>query len=411
MGSKLLEQVKGVGVATDPFSRFEGALSVDRKTKASYLKEVEAFRVWIELDYSDLYQLGVDCLKSDEPSDRMLLLDKLAEYIEVVKTTQVSESSGKQYGYGKLKLIKQSVLKFYNANGINFRVDRSHKLNTITKAIPSNLRKPSKSEVRELIAICPNYRMKSAVALSKDSGLRVSDITKVKFKDIKDGINSVDGFGGFVITTEKTDRVAMPCFGPETTKYLKPWIAELERKLGRRLEDEDLIFCQVKDESTRFTKLGASSLDTLINNQIEKLGLKHQISANGLRYHFESSLETKLNKNVILKICGKGIPDSTKSYSKHDIDELLSLYKPVYGVLTVESGELSQKAEMESLRNELEEMKKFNSRLEKSYETYRRRHADDSPDDEADGEEKITINKKAFDKMIEDAITRRLAKK
>jgi site-specific recombinase XerD len=334
---KVTDRIRTNGNASDPLARSTESLSANHNTRASYLKELEGFRTWINLSYEDLYILGVEASKSDDPSDRLIVLDKLAEYVNHVQTAQVSEISGRAYGYGKLKLIKQSVLKFYSANGIYFKVDRSHKLNALTKAHPSNLRKPSKDEIRELIGVCPNYRMKAAVALSKDSGLRVSDISSVKFKHIKDGLNSADGFGGFILTTEKTDRVAMPCFGPEATKYLRYWVAELERKLGRKLGDEDLIFPQVKNEDTRFTKLGAGSLDSLINNQIEKLGLEHQISANGLRYHFESSLETRLNKNIILKICGKGIPDSTKSYSKHDIEELLSLYRPAYGTLMVES--------------------------------------------------------------------------
>lgn len=354
MANRIIDQIKTNG-KTDPYSRFVGSMP-DSKLKSGYLKEVTAFREWIELSFDELYQLGVECFQTVEPSEKLILLDKIAEYCEFVQITKVSEVSGKKYGYGKLKLIKQSILKFYSVNGIKFTIDRSHKLNTITKKTETKLRKPSADELEKLILIS-TPRLRAAISMSKDSGLRPSDLVGIRYKHVKDGINSFDGFGGFVLTTEKTEKVAMPTFGPETTRYLKNWIVELEAKMGRMLEDEDYIFPQVKDEATRFTKVGANGFDGLINNQIENLGLGHQISANGLRYFFESNLETKLNMNIIKKIQGKAISDSTRSYSKHDIEELLVLYKPAYDALKIEGNNRTQKAEIERLKREVAEFK------------------------------------------------------
>lgn len=75
----------------------------------------------------------------------------------------------------------------------------------------------------------------------------------------------------------------------------------------------------------------------LINNQIKKLGLKGQISENGLRYFYNSQLEGVLNKNILSLLEGKNIGDSSAHYSKHDLNELLEIYKKNYNVLVVES--------------------------------------------------------------------------
>jgi hypothetical protein len=182
----------------------------------------------------------------------------------------------------------------------------------------------------------PNYKLTSAVALSKDSGLRVSDLVQIQYQHVKDGIESEDGFGGFVLKVEKTDKIALVCYGPETTKYLRLWIPDLEKKLGRELNDNDFLYPHTKNKEMVGDKSDSDALDRMLNNQIARLGLKGEVSFNGMRYFFESNLETVLNMNIITTIQGKQIGNSTKHYSKHDIEEMMEIYKPAYKVLMVE---------------------------------------------------------------------------
>jgi integrase len=340
--ARLLDELKAKE-KTDPYDEYVKNLPKG-KTAGSYLKEFNAFLKWVKLTPPELYQLAVECYTSTDPSEKMYLVNKIADYVEWVLKTKTSETvKGKKLGYGKGKLIKQAIFKYFSVNGIKFHVDKNHKLEKVTEATPSDLRKPSKEEIYQLISIC-TVRVKCAVSLSKDSGLRVSDLVKVQWKHIKDGYNSPDGFGGFSIVTTKTHEVALPMFGDETTKWLRMWIPELEGILGRKLEDEDYIFPAVKDSDRRGTPIEAGSLGGLIGNQIENLGLQHQISANSLRYAFESNMETRLNQNLIKKIQGKAIGDSTRSYSKHEIEEVLPLYRGAYDALRVEGSD--NKAEL-----------------------------------------------------------------
>jgi integrase len=312
----------------DPYEKFINSMN-NQKTQGSYAKEVKDFSEWIGLTYNELIELG----SKNQPT----LTDKMGEYIEHVFNDTVKKD-GAKYGYGKGQWIKKSIKKFYSVNHIKINIDRTDKINTLTKTEPTKHRKFTKTEIQKLLHVCPNDKLRSLICLQKDSGLRVSDLTQIRYKDVKDGINSQDGFGSFILLNiEKTDKTAIVCFGFESTKYLKLWIPELEKELNRPLLDTDFIFCHLKKLTLKGNQLNANSLCRIINNQIDKLGFHGELSSNALRYYFESALETtSLNMNLILKIQGKQIGNSTKHYSKHDCEEMLTAYRPVYNALIIE---------------------------------------------------------------------------
>ena len=411
-----IDKVKKNGRVFTPVEKWQEALKrMSPNVARLYEREVGAFTQWLGLSLGELYELGVEAQKSGDPSERMIVVDKLVEYLSYIKENKRSERSGKIYSYGKMKDCKSAVFKFYSVNGVVFKNERGSELSKLIKRKETDFRKPTKEEIRKLISVSP-LRLKAVIALQKDSGLRVSDIAQIKYKHIKEGINSQDGFGGFILRTEKTDKLALPLFGPETTYYIKQWIETFEKEEGRKLTEEDFIFPVIKNyhETKRGQKINANTLSEIINQQIEKLNLKGQISDNGLRYFFQSQLENVMNKNIILKIQGKTIGDSSSHYSKHDIEELLPLYKSAYHLLTVESSDETQKAELESLRNELEELKKFNSRLTRSYKTFRRRSIEslNTGEGEEKGEvdETITISKANLSKLVSELVKKELNK-
>ncbi|MGD0805303.1 MAG: tyrosine-type recombinase/integrase [Candidatus Bathyarchaeia archaeon] len=344
----------------DPFEKFIGSMK-NQKTQGSYAKEVKDFASWIGLDFNELLELG----EKNQPT----LTDKVGEYIDHILTDTVKKN-GAKYGYGKGKWIKKSILKFYSVNHIKISIDRSDQINTLTKIVPTKHRKFTKIEIQKLLHVCPNDKLRSLICFQKDSGLRVSDLTQIRYKDVKEGVFSDDGFGSFILLDiEKTDKTALVCFGFETSKYLKLWLPELEKELGRPLLDTDFIFCHLKKLTLKGNQLNADSLDRIINNQINKLGFKGELSSNALRYYFESALETtSMNKNLILKIQGKQIGDSTKHYSKHDCEEMLNVYRPVYSALVIEEqGNPELKSQLESLQEQTENQNQLINEQIKAY--------------------------------------------
>jgi len=355
----LLDRVKRSSGAGTPSERWEAALKRMETTEELYRREVNDFCEWLSISLDELYQLGVEASKSDDPAERTIVIDKLTEYLAWVKSTKVSERSGKPYTYGKMKDIKAAVMKFFNVNGITYTTQRGSELAKLLRRTETDKRKLTRDEIRRLISKCP-LRLKAAVALQKDTGLRVSDIAQIKYHHVKDGLLSQDHFGGFMLRTEKTDKMALPCFGPESVYYLSQWIEMLEKDTGKILSDEDYLFPVVRNwgNTKKGSKLKRNTLSELINNQLEGIGLKGQVSDNGIRYFFQSQLENKLNKNIILKLQGKTITDSSAHYSKHDIEELLPLYKEAYPVLMVEPGETVSLETIEKLREDNERLTK-----------------------------------------------------
>lgn len=297
------------------------------------------FLAYINLDSEGLYNLYLENKKSPDPRDQTLISEMVIGYITQLKG-KISEKTKRPLGYGKRKDALTAIRRFIATNSMQVNLDgNSKRIRDLVRGTQSDKMKPSKEQVAQLIGISPNYRLKAMIAMVKDTYLRLDDLVNVRYGDIKQGLDSVDSFGYFPITIGKTGQKAFVIFGFEATKYLKLWVNELRKT--RKVDDATKIFTTVQNYGGRKEgrDLTAAIASQLINNQIKKLGLKGQISENGLRYFYHSQLEGVLNKNILSLFEGKMIGDSSAHYSKHDLNELLEIYKRNYNVLVVESAQ------------------------------------------------------------------------
>jgi len=295
------------------------------------------FLAYINLDSEGLYNLYLENKKNPDPRDQTLISEMVIGYITQLKG-KISEKTKRPLGYGKRKDALTAIRRFIATNSMQINLDgNSKRIRDLVRGTQSDKMKPSKEQVAQLIGISPNYRLKAMIAMVKDTYLRLDDLVEVRYGDIKQGLESVDGFGYFPTTIGKTKQKVFVIFGFEATKYLRLWVNEL-RKM-RPVDDNTKIFTTVQNYGGRKEgrDLTAAIASQLINNQIKKLGLKGQISENGLRYFYNSQLESVLNKNILSLLEGKMIGDSSAHYSKHDLNELLEIYKRNYNVLMVES--------------------------------------------------------------------------
>lgn len=302
-----------------------------------HIREMSNFLTYINLDSEGLYNLYLENKKSPDPRDQTLISEMVIGYITQLKG-KISERTKRPLGYGKRKDALTAIRRFIATNSMQVNLDgNSKRIRDLVRGTQSDKMKPSKEQVAQLIGISPNYRLKAMIAMVKDTYLRLDDLVEVRYGDIKQGLDSVDGFGYFPITIGKTKQKAFVIFGFEATKYLRLWINELRKT--RTVDDNTKIFTTVQNYGGRKEgrDLTAAIASQLINNQIKKLGLKGQISENGLRYFYHSQLEGVLNKNILSLLEGKMIGDSSAHYSKHDLNELLEIYKRNYNVLVVES--------------------------------------------------------------------------
>lgn len=347
-----------------PAERWGNGLRVLRPDTANrYKNELDDFLAWAKMDINTLYRAGVESVTSTDPSDRLAIKTAIVNYINYTlehKTSKRNKIEKRQYvRWAKSKEIYNAINKFFALNGIVVKLDRMETLSRMIRAVPTDKRKPSHDELRLILQNISESRIRALYLFTKDSGLRISDVVATKYGDIENGLESVDGFGGFIKRQEKTDAFALPCFGPESVEALKAWIKDWEQIKGRRIEDDDPVFINVIDlpKSKKGEGMSADNATALINLRISNIGLKGKISTQGLRYFYQSEMEKELSKNFIAKLQGRTIGDSTKHYSKHDVDDCLEQYKKGYHLITIEGNNQTQKAEIERLKREIEELK------------------------------------------------------
>lgn len=375
-----------------------------------------------------LYSKVNDSLKSDDRRAKLWLGQKLTEFQIHMRDVlgHADEETGK--ATGTVTAPVKGAVAFFRCNAIEDLT-----LNGGVEISSNEYPTIEADQIKQILDSTGNFRNRALLYFLKDSGLRVSDARRVTIGDLREAMEDTSiKFATFEIRQEKTKLMANPTIGYETLDALRVWM-RYRREVGLPCDDSDPLFTTVKAVSGftergegregfthKSTKRGEfmarSSISATVSNLIAKAGLKNQVVAHSFRKFTQTSLEYGgVPATWINKITGRKGVGTVGIYSKPNPEQLIEFYSRAYSKLLVSSApetmkaELkSQRTEMESLRTELEELKKANSRLERSYEIYRKRHDEDSPDTD-EGEDIMRISKKAFNKMIEDAITRRLS--
>ena len=315
------------------------------------------------MDIDSLYRAGVESSTSVDPSDRLAVKTAIVNYINYTlehKTSKRNKFERKEYvRWAKSKEIYNAINKFFALNGVVIKLDRMETLARMIREVPTNKRKPAHDELKLILQNISEARIRALYLFTKDTGLRISDVVTTKYGDIREGLESVDGFGGFIKRQEKTDAFALPCFGIESTTALKQWVKEWENIKGRRVENEDSVFINIIDlpKSKKGEEMTPDNATALINLRISNIGLKGKISTHGLRYFYQSEMEKELSKNFIAKLQGRAIGDSTKHYSKHDVLECLEQYRKGYHLIAIEGASQSQQAEINKMKKEIADLK------------------------------------------------------
>ena len=188
-------------------------------------------------------------------------------------------------------------------------------------------RTPEKEEV-VMIADAGKWKYRAAIMFLKDSGLRVSDVVRLKWKE---KVSMGGGFWNFSLITQKRAVQACAFVGPETTRLLE----------------------QFKTKTGRIFRTGAENFDVMVNLQIKRAGVEG-VTAHGLRKYFVTSLEhARVPKDQIWHMCGK----KSSVYSEKRRSELFKSYRDAYFELSVYY-QREQQEEVDSLRRELAEIKR-----------------------------------------------------
>lgn len=186
---------------------------------------------------------------------------------------------------------------------------------------------PEKEEVVK-IADAGKWKYRAAVMFLKDSGLRISDVVRVRWED---KVDMGDGFWNFNLVTEKRGVSACAFVGPETTRLLE----------------------QFKTKTGRIFNTSRDVMKNKLNILVKKARIEG-VTAHGLRKYFVTSMEhQRVPKDYYLHMMGK----KSSVYSEKRRSELFQAYKKAYPSLSLYAAR-EQTQELEKLKKQAEAQEK-----------------------------------------------------
>ncbi len=304
-------------------------------TKQTYSRELKEFLDWAEETPEGLVGYWIE-------TQDMSLSDHLKDYIK--KLTDEGHKGGKQNS------VVKALKKFFKVNGFTPTLDTKNMIGE------GGVRPAKLEEICEVLKYGKVFPRDTAlIAISKDSGLRVSDITRIKFKHIQSIIDNPRlVFFGFQISVHKTrnkKREALPCLGSDAITHLRAWLRK-RATLGITSDAEDYVFVNIRafneydyygkhrGASTIGGRMTESNASVVIGNLFKRAGY-NDLSSNSLRKFNTTMLSLSgMGENLIKAMHGKHQQSSTDHYLKATAPQMLEVYKEHYEALSVESAEM-----------------------------------------------------------------------
>jgi len=214
-----------------------------------------------------------------------------------------------------------SVKSFFELNEHPLRMKRMDR----PRGESVGSRIPTKEEVIR-VADVGKWKYRAAVMFLKDSGLRISDVVRVRWEDKAD---MGDGFWNFNLLTQKRQVKACAFVGPETTRLLT----------------------QFKDKQGRIFKTTRDNMKHQLSRLIHTAEIEG-VTAHGLRKYFNTQLQhARVLEEYRLKMMGKKV----SVYSETRREELFQEYKRAYPELSLYAQQ-NQTEEIEALKKKVNEL-------------------------------------------------------
>jgi len=252
-----------------------------------------------------------------DPRERALMENKVTQWLNHLKKTKSPAT---------VRMAYTAVKSFFDLN--------RRPLSFMPQDKPSKRSRGSRiPEKREVIKIADTAKSKyrAAVMVLKDSGLRCSDVVRLRWEE---KIDMGEGFWHWRIETQKTGQDAMVFIGPESTRLLK----------------------QFKNKEGRLFAAHRNTFNKKINRIIRAASVE-DLTAHGLRKYYVSCMQAaRVPEQNYLTMMGK----AASVYSENRRSELFEVYKKAYPKLSIYAPE--SKA-ITDLAREVTELQKENLEL------------------------------------------------
>ena len=199
-------------------------------------------------------------------------------------------------------------------------------------------RKPAKlpvvlnhTEVRLLLEAARSLRDKLLLSILYGMGLRVSEVSRLRWSDMDNERKSVRIFQG----KGRKDRVVIL---PESLLGLLKAIEELQPKSGLQSGCEDYVFCAEGSRGQRH--LSPRTIQRVVAAAAEAAGIKKNVTPHALRHSFATHLmESGTDIRYIQKLLGHANLETTTIYTKVSLLKQIAVRSPLDNLVTGPSAE------------------------------------------------------------------------
>ena len=309
-------------------------------TKGQYLRWFSKFCDFSEMNPDQVLGLREEEVKSEDRSVKHAMERKLLGFMNHLKQKEFSSSSQK-LAYG-------AVRSFFECHYLKLEMRRSD----APRGDPVGQKAATNKEIRQMLARASMLRDRAIIMWKKDSGLRDSDVVRLKWSMITD---MGGGFWHYSLVTKKRGVLANGFVGPETTELMEAYRRIREKGTDKippekRTEDSNLFVTGTNPPKP----LTSMTLSRKLSMIAEPIG---NVSGHSLRKYFQATLEQpKLNihSTWIKQMMGKTVGESDSPYMEKRPEVLLEAYKNAYPYLRVAEGSGVPEERLDALEEKLD---------------------------------------------------------
>lgn len=224
-----------------------------------------------------------------------------------IKAYMAYMMSEKKFKPASVSLIL-SALKFFYKDILEKDIFARIKPPKTEKKLPTVL---SKDEIKKLFEVIDNKKHRLLVELMYSSGMRVSEVVKIKVNDLE--------------LAERMARV-MAGKGKKDRNIIisKRAADKIESYLAKRKEDSEYLF------PSKQGHLSIRMAQKIVNNNAKKAGIKKRVYCHALRSSFATHLlENGTDIRIIQELLGHSNLSTTQIYTKVSREQLRKVQSPL----------------------------------------------------------------------------------
>lgn len=346
--TKNLANPRFCGESWDYYKHYLDGIEVS--TRVGYIRYFAEFLEWLDVDTEQLYSDYKAMVDDPDPRAKKKMGMQVVRFQKYLVERGLKEVT-------TLRAVN-AIRQFFKANELELSVNRNQMKGRDQEEIPNI----TKDQLRQILGRCGSFRMRAVILLARDTGLRVSDVTLLRIRDIKPVWDSKDyvqipefpEYFTFIVNQRKTGNLANPVIGPESIAALHLW-KEDRLKRGISSNDDDPVFPTLRARKTFVDKNGrevqgcekggfanlstySSTFSRLVKaaNIRPALGEKKVPSIHSLRKYHKTNLEyAGVPSSWVNKLQGRKGEGSGGIYTRPNPRQLIEMYKRGYDELRI----------------------------------------------------------------------------